>query len=399
MQTLLGIMDPNIDTVGLVSFPPYNNNVSNAVCDNNSVSDPVVINGQTLETVGAYDQKNLIYLNDVLGSDFKTSPTSPLNASSALVQHMVEDSGSTHNCIRSFGSTSYDEALKAAQAELVKDGRAGVPKVIVFMTDGEANEGSYWAGDSTHGLEPDLADPTTNFNMSPVGSSSTINPGDAQPCQSAINAATAIKAAGTTIYSIGYDLYDSTTGYAYCVHGVWGQIDKSMRLVQHRLRGLQVHGRSARAAEQGKNLQSWQTTLSQGHYQPTYPPSNPSKNATNPCTNTITGDHARSRLSPATHAADHRVAWRLLQQARGGRHYADLRCDRRRHHQGHEPARRRQLLIDGGGRAPEPKSSARRPVGGRARGQRPTVAVSVGGVPRLRAADRTADAQRRAPDA
>jgi Putative Flp pilus-assembly TadE/G-like len=293
VQTLLGIMDPNIDTVGLVAFPPYNNNVSNAVCDNNSVSNPVVINGVAIDNPGFYDQSNLVYLNDALGSDFKTSATSPLNPASSLVKHMVDDTSGSRHCILSFGSTSYDEALKAAQAELVKDGRPGVPKVIVFMTDGEANEGSYWAGDATHGLEPDLADSATNFNMSPAGSASTINPGDAQPCQSAINAAAAIKAAGTTIYSIGYDLFDQTTGYAYCVHGVWGQIDKSYTSPTQMNNGDYTHFKCMPIGSTPSGTykaQNYAQNPTSGHWQPTYPPQTPNNNS-NPCTNTITGDH------------------------------------------------------------------------------------------------------------
>jgi Putative Flp pilus-assembly TadE/G-like len=290
VKTLLGIMDPNIDTVGLVALPPYNTNAgSNAVCDNNSVSNNVVINGDTVDNPGFYDQSSLVYLDNPLSSDFKTSATSVLNPASSLVQHMTDDTSGNRNCILSFGSTSYDEALKAGQAELVKDGRPGVPKVIVFMTDGEANEGSYWAGVAGHGLEPDLADPATNFNMSPAGSASAINPGDAQPCQSAINAATAIKAAGTTIYTIGYDLYDATTGYAYCVHGVWGQIDESLASSSNDSSNFRCTAIGS-ALLKPSNRNNWAQNPTSGHWQPSYPPSSPN-NDSNPCTNTITGDH------------------------------------------------------------------------------------------------------------
>jgi hypothetical protein len=112
-------------------------------------------------------------------------------------------------------------------------------------------ERSSWAGDSTHGLEPDLADPATSCNMSPAGSSSWINPGNAQPCQTTIHA-TSRKVAGTVISSIGYDLSDSTAGYAYRVRA---------------------------------------TTLTQGYFQPSDPTGPPNKNNTNPCTNTTTRDH------------------------------------------------------------------------------------------------------------
>jgi Flp pilus assembly protein TadG len=290
VRTLLGIMDPNIDTVGLVALPPYNTNAgSNAVCDNNSVSTPVVINGDTVDNPGFYDQQSLVYLDNPLSSDFKTSATSVLNPASSLVQHVTDDTSGQHNCILSFGSTSYDEALNQAQAELVKDGRPGVPKVIVFMTDGEANEGSYWAGVAGHGLEPDLASPATSFNMSPAGSASTINPGDAQPCQTAINAAAAIKKAGTTIYTIGYALLDATSGYAYCVHGVWGQIDMSNASSPSDYANFSCTAIGSPLLNP-KNKNNWAQNPVSGHWQPSYPPTSPSNNS-NPCTNTITGDH------------------------------------------------------------------------------------------------------------
>jgi Putative Flp pilus-assembly TadE/G-like len=293
VQTLLGIMDPNIDTVGLVAFPPYNNTGSNPVCSSNTASTNLTINGATVSPSN-YDQANLVYLDDPLGSDFKTSATSALNPASNLVKHMQLDSGSTHNCIQSFGSTSYDDALKAGQAELVKDGRPGVPKVLVFMTDGEANQGGYWPGVTGHGLEPDLGDPATSFNMSPAGSASTINPGDAQPCHAAINAATAIKAAGTTVYTIGYDLFDATTGYAYCVHGVWGEIDRSWASSSTDYANFRCVAIGTTLTGPNKN-KSW-ADGGDGHYQGVYPAQPPSRNNSNPCTNTVTGDHAELPL-------------------------------------------------------------------------------------------------------
>ena len=234
VQTLLGIMDPNIDTVGLVAFPPYAK--SGGVCGSTSATANLTIAGTGVPAAQArtfgpnnYDDSSLVYLNDPLASDFKLSALSnTLNPASNIVKHMTDDVQSTsgtngRRCIASFGSTSYDDALAAGKAELDKDGRPGVPKVIIFMTDGEANMGSYFGPTvPNHGLEPDLADPATGFDMSPAGSASVVNPGDAQPCHSAINNATAIKQAGVTIYSIGYAL-----GTAYCVHGVWGQVDGS----------------------------------------------------------------------------------------------------------------------------------------------------------------------------
>jgi Putative Flp pilus-assembly TadE/G-like len=296
VQTLLGIMDPNIDTIGLVAFPPYASGGSNPVCSSNTVS-TLSSNGLTAHA-GNYDSSSLTYLDDPLASTFKTSAASALNPASTLVQHMTTDTSNSgaSNCpdgIQSFGSTSYDDALRAAQAELVKDGRKGVPKFIVFMTDGEANLGSFWGLNDTtgHGLETDLADPSTNFNMSPVGSSSTVNPGDAQPCLAAINAANTIKAAGTTIYTIGYGLLNPASGtYQNCTHGVWGDIDESNASSDTDYKNFKCVAIGTTLTGKNKS-QSW-ADGGAGHWQGLDPAPAPDVNNQNPCTNSITGSHA-----------------------------------------------------------------------------------------------------------
>jgi len=295
VQTMLGIMDPNIDTIGLVALPPYDTSGTNAVCQKDGTPNDLTINGTSGVAAGNYDDSTLQYLNDPLLSNFKTSATSPLNLASTLVQHMTSDTLNSQNCIRSFGSTSYDEALSAANKELVKDGRKGVPKVIVFMTDGEANEGSYWNGVTPHGLEPDLDDPTHNFNMYPANSASAINPGDAQPCHSAINVANAIKLTGTTIYTIGYALFDATSGYAYCMHGVWGQIDESTASSATDYANFTCTAIGSAFTNSIKKKTWVQNPPDAGHYQPVYPVPSPS-NQQNPCLNTITGDHREMPL-------------------------------------------------------------------------------------------------------
>ena len=295
VQTMLGIMDPNIDTIGLVALPPYDTSGTNAVCQKDGAPNDLTINGTSGVAAGYYDDSTRQYLNDPLLSNFKTSATSPLNLSSTLVQHMTSDTLNNQNCIRSFGSTSYDEALSAANKELIKDGRKGVPKVIVFMTDGEANEGSYWNGVTPHGLEPDLDDPTHNFNMYPANSASAVNPGDAQPCHSAINVANAIKLTGTTIYTIGYALFDATSGYAYCMHGVWGQIDESTASSATDYANFSCTAIGSPFTNSIKKKTWVQNPPEAGHYQPVYPVPSPS-NQQNPCLNTITGDHREMPL-------------------------------------------------------------------------------------------------------
>jgi hypothetical protein len=88
--------------------------------------------------------------------------------------------------------------LRQAQAELLAHGRPNVPNYIVFLTDGEANIGSvYGANDPTY----------------PQG-----NADDQQPCHTAINVANQYKAAGTTIYSIGYALGNNVACTAGAFH-------------------------------------------------------------------------------------------------------------------------------------------------------------------------------------
>jgi hypothetical protein len=96
------------------------------------------------------------------------------------------------------------------------------------------------------------------------------------------------------VYTIGYDLFDATSGYAYCVHGVWGQIDRSWASSNTDY----THFRCVKIGTTltGPNkTQSW-ADGGAGHYQGVYPAQAPSINTSNPCTNTITGDHAELPL-------------------------------------------------------------------------------------------------------
>jgi Flp pilus assembly protein TadG len=236
IRTLLGMMDPSIDMIGLVAFPPVVNSGTSPACATAATDMPPDISPLSITTTtpaattsvapSFYDHSNLLYRDDALGDDYRASATAPaLNESSSIVSHLVYDDVSTgHHCIAAFGYTSYADALQAGKDELDQNGRAGVPKVIVFMTDGEANIGSYQAGVTGHGYDPALGDPAGNQNMpASSGGASTINPGDAQPCRTAIDVASQIKAAGVTIYTIGYGLATSTK----CIHGIWGQVDAS----------------------------------------------------------------------------------------------------------------------------------------------------------------------------
>jgi hypothetical protein len=154
LNAFLKMMDPKLDRIGFAVLPPA-----------------LIPNGVCPYTSGPYLTPSDNYVLVPLGNDYASS-VGVLNPGSALVKAV--------GCVQPNGTTSYANAIEAAQAELVKDGRAGVQKVIVFETDGAANTG-----------------PTSYPNSSPYRST---------PCQQGVNSSAVVKSAGTLVYSIGYDL-------------------------------------------------------------------------------------------------------------------------------------------------------------------------------------------------
>ena len=185
VRTMLGILNPPAAQVGMVAFPPVQTTAAGDICD-------APYNSLGGNGFDAYDASTRGYVTDTINGNYKTGTA--LNPSSGLVLHTTDgDSGA---CVQAGGSTSYTEALRQAKAELVAHGRANVPDYIVFLTDGEANMGSVYPGTTKNGTYiPDPKYPQGNLD-------------DVQPCHSAITLANGYKAAGTTIYAIGYALGD-----------------------------------------------------------------------------------------------------------------------------------------------------------------------------------------------
>jgi len=154
IETMLTALDPSLDRVGLVVLPPVDAGKS-------SCSTP---------SSTSYDSASSKYLVVPITSAYKKAGV--LDHSSTLV--------STVDCMPASGSTSYATALEQAQAELVKDGRPTALHYIVFFTDGAANTGPSYYGNSS--------------------------PYRTQPCHQGVASANAIKSAGTTIFGIGYTL-------------------------------------------------------------------------------------------------------------------------------------------------------------------------------------------------
>ena len=162
-------MNPQFHHVGLAVLPPATGTSRAAQC-----SPP------TTPSSGGYDSTPPRYLIAGLSSDF-ASPPGTLNPGSTLVDRVeCQQVGG--------GRTGYAGAIDAARTELQANGRPGVQKVIVFLSDGAANYGG-------------SGEPATYRN---------------QPCQAGINSAAAAKAQGMSVYSIGYDLDGSTGVYERC---------------------------------------------------------------------------------------------------------------------------------------------------------------------------------------
>jgi Flp pilus assembly protein TadG len=167
LRSFLQSMDPTLDNVGLAVFPPAANLSSK--CSTPSSSNNY-----------AYDSSSAPYVLVGLSNDYKNGTS--LNTSSALV--------STINCVKGAGSTSYATAIEKAQAELATHGRPNVQDVIVFFSDGAANTGPSYYGNSS--------------------------PYRRQPCHQGVSSAGSAKSAGTLIYSIGYDLNALDGGANIC---------------------------------------------------------------------------------------------------------------------------------------------------------------------------------------
>ena len=156
MKTFLTYLEPTTQWVGLTVLPPATSTSASARCATPSESN--------------YNSTSAAYNIVSLSNNYSTNRV--LNTSSTLV--------STINCQKGSGRTAYANALEAAQKELETKGRAGVKDVIIFLSDGAANIGPTYY--------------------------STTSPYRRQPCRQGVNSAATIKAKGTLIYSIGYDL-------------------------------------------------------------------------------------------------------------------------------------------------------------------------------------------------
>jgi hypothetical protein len=121
-----------------------------------------------------------------LSSDYRSSDAATtLNTASNLVRAAQGGGSGCAQGVAAIGgvATFYADAITAAQTALVANGRSGVQKAIIFLSDGDANASS------------------SNMTASKVNNQ----------CHEGITAARAATAAGTWVYSIAYGASTSPT--------------------------------------------------------------------------------------------------------------------------------------------------------------------------------------------
>ncbi|HVU78814.1 MAG TPA: vWA domain-containing protein [Gaiellaceae bacterium] len=170
-DAFLAALDPSLDRVALIVLPPVPQG-GNAC---SSMSSSAV--GDDWYPIGS----DGAYAVDHLTSNFA---------------HLKSDI----DCLQAGGSTSYKQALVAARAELLANGRPGATKAIVFETDGAANT----VPDSAYAQPDQWLDLGGSRIVTGTPLSSRLDD-VLRPCGSAVDYAASV-AGDTRIYTVGYHL-------------------------------------------------------------------------------------------------------------------------------------------------------------------------------------------------
>ncbi|MCI0466712.1 MAG: hypothetical protein L0Y57_06865 [Beijerinckiaceae bacterium] len=171
-RELLKKFQPSLANVGLMVFPglKYSDHVPRDYDCSNSPQ----------PTIAKYSQSPSPFYQILgLSSDYKTSDTAAfLNTGSNLVKALKGGASGCKQGVSAVGGvgTYYADVVTAAQTYLTGNGRSGVQKAIIFLSDGDANASS--------------------SNMLPAKVPNQ--------CHQAITAAQAASAAGTLVYTLAY---------------------------------------------------------------------------------------------------------------------------------------------------------------------------------------------------
>jgi Flp pilus assembly protein TadG len=170
LQLILNKLSPNADYIGVMAFPPLSASSQQSKDDTCPSGTPTTTAYKNVVTGG-----QPTYQIVPLSHDYQTSTQGTLNTSSKLV---VAAGGSTCAGIAAPGGygTFYADAITAAQTDLTTNGRAGVSKAIIILSDGDAN--------------------ATSTNMKSTEKN--------DQCTEAVTAANAATTAGTSVFTIAY---------------------------------------------------------------------------------------------------------------------------------------------------------------------------------------------------
>jgi hypothetical protein len=165
-------MTASEDSISLSLLPPDSNGTAD-VC--------------SAQSSNSYNSAKALYTVVKMANDYQDS-SGNLLSSSPLIADI--------NCMKAGGGTDYSNAMESAYAEMTADGRAGVSKVMVILSDGAANTGQNCPAQNKNGTWPTSNDPHCK-----------------NPCGHAVADATAYKAAGWMIFTI---LYNDGQGNEAC---------------------------------------------------------------------------------------------------------------------------------------------------------------------------------------
>jgi hypothetical protein len=213
IRTFVSMFDPTIDKLGLALTPPALNSSWVSNCGNpvgsgykpwNGTPNPNVPTGAPGRNVDGkyfgYDAWWPYYIVDPRGSTPSRYVVASLEGADGYTpdDYVVKDQQGNWvlndaqsaflqrlGCTSGAGNTSYSLSIEEAQYELARNGRGSIQDVIIFMSDGAAN--------------------TSPINL-PANHWSNNPTNRARPCGTGVQSAANIKAGGTIIYTIGYDL-------------------------------------------------------------------------------------------------------------------------------------------------------------------------------------------------
>lgn len=190
VQSLLGVLAPSVDQVGLMVFPAFTSATAATATDCNKNTNPTAV---------AYSASNLTYQVVAPAQNYRGSDTAATLASGTPLVSAA-GGGCSGNGIQPITGggidTFFADAIWQAQTQLVAtDQTSTTQNVIVFLSDGNSN--------STHVLNSSCP---TNSSSWCIGSEQN------NQCHAAIRAAKAAAAAGTWMFSIAYASSTLATG-------------------------------------------------------------------------------------------------------------------------------------------------------------------------------------------